>query len=334
MGSKTKVGFIIGIILTAAISVGWFYYENNKPISVRIGYLTGDLHHLAFFVAQEKGFFNASGINMTGVAFSSGNEIMINYESTSRSIDMAYSGIAPAVLHRMNNAALNITILAAANVNGSALVVRNSSAIMSGADLVGKTIAVPALNNMQDFILSMILNQSNIARSQITVRTMTGSNMVLDKFNTLDGYIGWEPYNAQGLDNGLGKYLYKSGEIWKNHPCCVVSAHNDFIQQHPDIVKRVLAVHKQATEFILAHPDEAKSIAMNKMGLTEQQATVALDNTAYLYTSELTEYITFVEKLLALNSQAQLTASHLPAGLTATTFVEDYFFDFSVINSL
>lgn len=334
MKSKAKTGFIIGIILIASFSLGWYLYEINKKVSVRIGYLTGDIHHFAYFIAVEKGFFEDEGLKIQGVGFPNGNDVMINYESTQRSIDMAYSGFAPAVLHKMNNEALNITVLAAANVNGSGLIVKNNADIQSVADLVGKTIAVPALNNMQDFILSMILNQSGINRSQITVKQMSVSDMVLDQFKSIDGYVAWEPFCAKGLKDGKGKYLATSGNVWNSHPCCVVSAHNEFIKDHPDIVKKVLAVHKRATMWILENKEEAIQFAMESFHLTEEEAKKAIDNTNYIYSNELTQYIEFVDLLLALNDQASLSKPHLPSGLTSQTFVENYFVNFTLINSL
>ena len=43
--------------------------------------------------------------------------------------------------------------------------------------------------------------------------------------------------------------------------------------------------------------------------------------------------VEFVEKMVELNSEISLSSPNIPAGLTATTFI-DYFIDTSIIESL
>ena len=41
-----------------------------------------------------------------------------------------------------------------------------------------------------------------------------------------------------------------SSEISPGHPCCVVVASQDFINNHQDTVKDIVAIHENATQFI------------------------------------------------------------------------------------
>ena len=51
--------------------------------------------------------------------------------------------------------------------------------------------------------------------------------------------------------NDTGNQLLAgSDEILPNHPCCVVVASDDFIKNHEDTVKDIIAIHKEATDFI------------------------------------------------------------------------------------
>jgi len=60
--------------------------------------------------------------------------------------------------------------------------------------------------------------------------------------------------------------LMYSGEIWKGHPCCVVIATDDFRKNNPDVLRRFLKVHAEATDYVNAHKDEAAYIVSEKLG--------------------------------------------------------------------
>lgn len=89
--------------------------------TVRIGYLRADLHQLALFVALDQGYFEEFGLTVELFVFSAGPEEMDAFGA--EDIDMGYLGIAPATTKRLN-LAIPIVILAGANNEGSAIVVR------------------------------------------------------------------------------------------------------------------------------------------------------------------------------------------------------------------
>ncbi|MCF2141456.1 MAG: ABC transporter substrate-binding protein [Candidatus Lokiarchaeota archaeon] len=331
---KSMVFLILGIVMVAGIGIGIYYYDQNNA-DVRIGYLEGDLHQLAFYVAREQGLYQQENIKIQSVAFSNGGDVMTAFEASNRGIDMAYFGFAPALFHRFTNQAANITILAGVNVNGSALIVKNDPNIQTGEDLKGLTIAVPSRHNMQDFILSMILNQSGLTYADINLTVgMAPSNMVLAlQEGSIDGYIAWEPYCIKGTENNIGKYLYRSSDVWPNHPCCIIASYNDFLNSDISTVKKVLKVHKEATEWILNNWNEAKQIAMDKMNLSEEQAALAMANIGYVYQMDLAQMELFVQKLVNLNDLISLDSPNIPSGSTTTTFIK-WFVDPSILASV
>ena len=333
--NKSKALLLISVILLTGITTVTIYVIDQNNADVRIGYLDGDLHHLAFYVAQENGFYEKEGLNITKYSFANGGDVMTSFAASNRSIDMAYFGFAPALYHRFNNPAADITILAGVNVNGSALIVKNISSIQDGSDLEGLKIAVPARNNMQDFILRMILNNSGVAYDEEKIIPgMSPSDMVIAlQGGSIDGYVAWEPHCIKGTANDVGKYLYKSSDVWAEHPCCIIASHNDFLDSDPRIVKKVLKVHKEATDWILNHWDAAKAIAMDKMNLSEEQATVAMANIGYVYDMDLAQMVLFVEKLVDLNPGISMNSPNIPSGLNASSFI-DWFVDSTMIDAL
>ena len=133
--------------------------------TVRLGYLNGDLHQFARVVAEsaqvgsllglgERSLFNAYGVQTTnpsgmpGSGYANGGAVMTGFAAGD--VDIGYLGAPPAIL---NNANLNvgITILALANSEGSALIVKNSVATVD--DLSGLKIATPGINSIQYLLL-------------------------------------------------------------------------------------------------------------------------------------------------------------------------------------
>ncbi|TFH29866.1 MAG: ABC transporter substrate-binding protein [Promethearchaeota archaeon] len=334
--TKFKAIFIGAIILLAGTTIGVVLFQQYQKSSydVRIGFLEGDLHQLAFYVARENGYYAAENISFDSLSFANGGAVMVDFESPTRTIDMAYLGFAPAVYHRFNVETANITILSAVNVNGSALVVRDDPLINNASDLAGLTIAVPAFNNMQDFILSMILDLAGYTHADLAdVQILSPADMVLAFQNgDIDGYVAWEPHCVKGLDVG-GKILYKSSDVWADHPCCVIAAENTFLSQNPEIAEKVIRAHKRATEWIHDNPELAVALAMEKMNLTEEQAILAIANIGYVYMPDLIKMAEFVDKMVELNDEVSLDSPYIPSGLSATTFI-DYFVDTSIVSNL
>jgi NitT/TauT family transport system substrate-binding protein len=126
--------------------------ENAAPLKyygrVRIGYLAADLHQLALYVMVKEGYLNKSGLKFELKQYKNGVAVMEAFKAGE--IDVAYLGGAPATLKRINDD-IRIRIIAGANNEGSAIVVRKD--IENFEDLRGKTIAIPGYGTVQDLLL-------------------------------------------------------------------------------------------------------------------------------------------------------------------------------------
>ncbi len=84
---------------------------------------------------------------------------------------------------------------------------------------------------------------------------------------TVDGGVSWEPYVSDSVIAGTGTVLLHSGDYWPNHPCCVIAVDRQWAASNPDVVKRFLKAHVEATEWIqesLAQPgSENYTLLMN-----------------------------------------------------------------------
>jgi len=59
---------------------------------------------------------------------------------------------------------------------------------------------------------------------------------------------------------GNGVIVEWSGTIWPNHACCCLVASGEMIREHPDMLEQIIKTHIRATDYEIAHPDEAAEI--------------------------------------------------------------------------
>jgi len=140
----------------------------NDP--VRIGFLKADIHQLAEWVAQSKtvgggtkSFFEKFGVYVTNASsvggYSSGPEEMDKFAAGE--VDIGYLGCAPAIQKHLN-AQVHTVIVAQANSEGSAIIVKSGSGITSIDDLQNKTIAVPSTGSIQYVLLKAAVEDAGL----------------------------------------------------------------------------------------------------------------------------------------------------------------------------
>jgi NitT/TauT family transport system substrate-binding protein len=75
----------------------------------------------------------------------------------------------------------------------------------------------------------------------------------------VDAVVAWEPFVSQirkQQRNGIVSWPIHSGQAMY----AILICRNDWIKEHPELVKRVLNSLTQAEEYVLRHPTEAKAI--------------------------------------------------------------------------
>jgi NitT/TauT family transport system substrate-binding protein len=82
----------------------------------------------------------------------------------------------------------------------------------------------------------------------------------------IDGYIVAEPFNAAGEILAKGRIIRFTGDIFKNHPCCVAVMKQGDIEQHPEWAQKVVNGLVKAQRWTLEHKNEVPRL-LSKDGL-------------------------------------------------------------------
>lgn len=249
MNKKIGVIFvliIIALLAVGSVSAGWFNFSGNQSENkVVIGYLPSD-HDAALFVANATNMYKAKNITVELVQFNNGGDLMT--AMASGKVDIGYVGIAP-VLSSIEKG-VPVKIISAAQNEGSGIIVSNNSGITSPSGLVNKNVATPGEASIQYVLLNYYLKQNGLNISQMNVSAMKTPS-INDAINTnkLDAGVTFQPFVSSSEANG-NKVLATSSEILPNHPCCVVVASQSLIDKNPKLVKEIVNIHVNATNYI------------------------------------------------------------------------------------
>lgn len=172
IGYQSESGFFADFFLRSyydevaarlAADPGWVPEPVPASVKVRLGYIDRDLHQVQVYVARREGFYERVGLvpgrNLEVKGYANGVAVMEGFKV--KDLDAAYLGGAPATLKRVNDN-IDIRILGGANIEGSAMVVRNGAGIERLRDLAGRTIAVPGLGTVQYYLLEKAVSAENL----------------------------------------------------------------------------------------------------------------------------------------------------------------------------
>ncbi len=234
---------------------------------LRIGYQPST-HQIAHVTAMEKGWWQEDlaplGITrVTDYEFGTGAPEM--QAMLAGDLDVAYVGAAPFVA--AVSSGLDAKIVAAVQTQGSDLVLRTEVPYSTPADLVGKKIATFPPGTIQDTILRTWLEENGVDPASVEIIPMDpGAATTAISAGQVDGVFLPHPSPAIIAAEGTGRTVVKSGEMLKDHACCVLVASGSLIREHPEIVEQVVKTHIKATEYNLEHKDEAAALYAEKTG--------------------------------------------------------------------
>ncbi|MFA7199267.1 MAG: ABC transporter substrate-binding protein [Methanoculleus sp.] len=266
---KQITAIILAVALVAAFTFvsGCTGTDTGDVTNLKIGYQPST-HQTAHMTAMERGWWQEDlallGVEqITDYNFPTGAPEM--QTMLAGDLDIAYVGAAPFIA--AVSTGLDAKIVAAVQTQGSDLVLRSEIPYSTPADLVGKTIATFPPGTIQDTILRTWLEENGVDPASVSIKAMDpGAATTAISAGQVDGVFLPHPSPAVIAAEGTGRTVVQSGEMMKDHACCVLVASGSLIREHPEIVEQVVRTHIKATEYNIENQDEAASIYAKKTG--------------------------------------------------------------------
>lgn len=240
--------------------------DASQHVPLRLGYFP-NLTHATAIVGIEEGIlaeYLGVGASLEPQAFNAGPEVV--EAIFSGALDASYVGTNPAINAFTRSDGQAIRIIAGSTSGGAALVVRDG--IQSPQDLVGTTLATPQLGNTQDVALRAWLVEQGFTTDlegggDVSIQPQS-NGQALEAFigGHIDGAWVPEPWATRMVEEGGGTILVDERDLWPAGQFVTTQlvVATTFLQEHPDVVKRLLEGHVAANTFVNDNPDEARAL--------------------------------------------------------------------------
>ncbi|MYM54500.1 ABC transporter substrate-binding protein [Thalassovita mangrovi] len=271
---------------------------------LRIGYLP-ITDATPLLVAHAKGYFEEEGIKAEQPTLIRGWSPLIEGFAAGKFNLVHFLKPIPVWMRYNNN--FPVKVMAWAHTNGSALVVGRHTDIADFAGLGGKQVAVPFWYSMHNIVLQYALRAAGIK----PVIKAQGEAIAADECNLqvlpppemppalaakkIDAYIVAEPFNALGELKAGARMLRFTGDIWKNHPCCVVCMNEETTVAKPEWTQGVMNAVVKASVYASQNKEEVAEL-LSKDGagylpapaaVVKRAMTLYADNADYLETGAI-----------------------------------------------
>lgn len=172
-----------------------------------------------------------------------------------------------SVLYNNTNGAIKVLAI---NTLGVLYIVENGDTVKSVADLKGKTIYATGKGSTPEYTLRYILSKNGVdPDNDVTIEWQSEPTAVVPLLKANDNAIAMlpQPYvtvaqsNAEGLNIALnltdewGK-IEGSGALVTG----VLVARTEFVEKHPDAVKKMLNEYAASSEYVNANIDDAAAL--------------------------------------------------------------------------
>ena len=166
----------------------------------------------------------------------------------------------------------------------------------------GKTFLIPHLLSIQNmlahtFFTGIGLKPGFAGQDDVNVFFEVVSPIkmqeVLARHEKIGGFMVAEPLGARAISAGISEMQFMSGELWDNHPCCVVAVREKLTRDYPQVMHEFTQMLVSAGRFIERNPDIAAGIAKNfldphgMLGLTASLIKKAITDPKGIRTGDL-----------------------------------------------
>jgi ABC-type nitrate/sulfonate/bicarbonate transport system substrate-binding protein len=262
-------------------------------------------------IAFIKGYFGEEGLDATPQLHAFGKQAL--HAVLEGKADLATVADTPIMFAVMNGKRITILGVIQTSNRNTAIVAAEDRGIARASDLKGRNVGV-MVGTTSDFFADIFLSAHGIDRNQVTFIDLKPEEMAaaLD-MGRIDAASTFHPYLAQ-LQKNLGNKgrTFYGETLYTEHFC--LAAGQDYVQNHPEAIRKVLRALIKAETYAQQQPEEARRLVAEFIKMDRAMLEKVVN--------DLTHRVTLDQALLVdLEDQSRWA---MKSGLAGRTHMPNY----------
>jgi NitT/TauT family transport system substrate-binding protein len=257
-------------IFCAAAMIVWVvglnaYGQESFPINIAVEFTD---HAASAYISLDKGWFEDEGLKPSTYSYVTGMSLAAALGRGD--IQAAYICLLP-VINAYANAGAPIKIVSGTHKHGYGLVV-DPKKVKTVKDLEDPGIRIGCVQagGPADAILMKMIEEYGLDKDRVLnkIQRMNPAMQVMAiKMGKLDASFNPEHWPAMAEECGF-KMLLTSRDVWPGMQGSVLVVKEGLINDHPEVVRKLVKITRKATAWINQNPEEAALAVARQMQIT------------------------------------------------------------------
>lgn len=210
------------------------------------------------FVALEKGYFAAHGLDVTQTEYPSGKRALEEGLLAGKA-DLAWANEVPVAFSGFEHADFRILASTLSANNANRIIARRDAGIEKPEDLRGKRIATQK-GSAVHFFLHLFLLEHGLKEKDVKLSFLKAEELSAALANgKIDAFSMREPFISQArFQLGPNAVLFQAPGLYEQMDVMLISA--AALERKPEIATKALQAMLDAETFVTAHPQETLAI--------------------------------------------------------------------------
>ena len=323
MSKRTVIAIIIAVTVVG-LGIGIFKRppKYTGPVEkVTLG-VESSLLPAAVWVAENKGYFQEQGLDLTIKQFDSGRLSLLAMLKGDEGIDISAAAPTPIMFNSFVRQDFSIFATFAYAYEDIKVIARKDKGINTTTDLKGKKIGTP-MGTTGQFFTETFLIYNSLSSDDVEMVDITPSDLP-DALNNdqVDVIIIWEPHGTTAMkllrDNAI---RLPSSDVYKTTFNFLIM--KDFARENPKVLKKFLRAINKGITFIINNKEEAQAITAKRLNLEKEDVALHWDEFTFALSLDQSLF-------LSIESEAKWA---IKRELTDATNIPNYL-DFIYIDAL
>lgn len=255
---------VLAGLAVAGASLGALSANAQAPKEIRIDYAT---YNPVSLVLKERGTLEKAlapeGITVRWVQSAGSNKALEFLNAGS--IDFGSTAGAAALIGKINGNPIK-SIYVYSRPEWTALVTGAKSEITKVADLKGKRVAVTRGTDPHIFLVRALAEAKLTEKDVKLVLLQHADGRLALERGDVDAWAGLDPLMAAAEVEGGAKLFHRKAE---DNTWGILNVREAFANEHPALVRKVLAAYEETRAYALANPAELKKVLVDYTKLSD-----------------------------------------------------------------